>query len=166
MKCPSEKTVKKLFALSRNRCAYPDCLTVIVQPTGTVTGEICHIKAQNQDGPRFDPKQSNEERHGFDNLILLCNVHHCIIDSEPERYTVELLGEMKELHERDGNIELTQQDARLVQRLLDSHIQVKASGSAQVMVNSPGGVQAQTLTIKTTKRSVKVQPPAEVTCPH
>jgi len=60
---PSEKTVKRLFALSRNRCAYPGCETPIVHSSGTITGEVCHIKAQSTGGPRFDSKQSDEARH-------------------------------------------------------------------------------------------------------
>ena len=165
MKAPSDRTIKRLFALSRNQCAYPACQTAIVQPTGTPTGEICHIKARNTAGPRFDPTQSDEERHEFENLILLCSVHHKIVDDQPERFSVELLREMKSIHERNGNCELTQEDVRLAQRLLDAYVKVETAGDAQVMLSSPGGVQVnnqiENLTIKTTKRTVKVQPPAE-----
>ena len=93
---PSDKTVKRLFALSRNRCAYPKCETPIVHPSGTVVGEVCHIKAQNTGGPRFDPQQSDEARHSFENLILLCGVHHRVVDDQPATYTVDLLAEMKD----------------------------------------------------------------------
>jgi hypothetical protein len=83
---PSEKTVKRLFALSRNRCAYPKCETPIVHSSGTITGEVCHIKAQSTGGPRFDSKQSDEARHSFENLLLLCSVHHRIVDDRPDTY--------------------------------------------------------------------------------
>ncbi len=38
---PTEKTIKRLFALSGNICAYPGCSLAIVESVGTVTGEIC-----------------------------------------------------------------------------------------------------------------------------
>jgi hypothetical protein len=62
-------------------------------------GEVCHIKGENPGAARYDPNQSNEERHGFDNLILLCNVHHKVADDDEAAYTVERLGQMKKDHE-------------------------------------------------------------------
>ena len=150
---PSDKTVKKLFALSRNRCAYPKCETPIVHSSGTVVGEVCHIKAQNIGGPRFDAKQSDEARHAFDNLILLCSVHHRVVDDQSATYTVELLAEIKEMHEREGDIELSQEAARMARKLFEqSQLSINAAKGAQVMVASPGGIQAQQVVIKTTKR--------------
>lgn len=100
LKGPRNKTLKRLFAVSGNRCAFPNCENTIVDPTsGTVVGVICHIKAQSPDGPRYDPSQTDEERHGFDNLLLMCPIHHRIIDSDPESYTVPRLKEIKAKHE-------------------------------------------------------------------
>jgi|GEM_PF-4951228 len=44
------KTVKRLFALSKNRCAYPKCYNAIVDNDGIILGDICHIKAANHKG--------------------------------------------------------------------------------------------------------------------
>lgn len=151
MRSPTEAVVKKLFAFSRNQCAFPQCTNRLVEPDGPVTGKICHIKAKSRRGPRHDPAQTDEERHGFDNLVLLCGQHHDIIDSDPKTFTVELLKEFKELHERKGGIELSQEDARLARRLLDSYVHVEASDEAQVIVNSPGATQI---------KNVYHQPPA------
>jgi hypothetical protein len=52
----------------------------------TVTAEICHIKAQSAGGPRYDPDQTDKERHGFDNLLLLCGDHHKVVDADPATY--------------------------------------------------------------------------------
>jgi hypothetical protein len=82
---PSDSVIKRLFALSRNHCAFADCMIPIVQPSGTVTGKVCHIKAKSPGGPRYDSTQSDAERHAFDNLILLRGVHHDIVDAELER---------------------------------------------------------------------------------
>ena len=78
---PSQAVIKRLFAHSGNRCAFPKCASPIVQET-VVVGEICHIKAASPQGPRYDPGQTAEERHGYDNLILLCANHHTIIDDD------------------------------------------------------------------------------------
>ena len=153
MKNPSESTLKKLFALSRNLCAFPQCGTAIVQSSLTMTGRVCHIKARSAGGPRYDSTQTEEERHGFGNLILLCSVHHDIVDAEPDKYTVELLQEIKEIHERDGDIELSVEGGRLARRLIESYFHIEASGEAQVMVASPGGIQARHVTIKTDKKN-------------
>ena len=97
---PSAATVKRLFAVSGNRCAFPECrLPLVDRASGKVTGRICHIKAESPGGPRHDPEQHDEERHGFANLVLMCPIHHDVIDSDVEKYTVERLLEIKARHE-------------------------------------------------------------------
>lgn len=59
------------------------------------------------------------------------------------------------MQERDGNIELTQDDARLVRKLMDSYLQIKADEAAQVNVNSPNTVQINERKRKTSQRNVK-----------
>jgi hypothetical protein len=117
-----ESTLKKLFALSHNRCAFSGCTTQIVDSASDVlTGQICHIKARNPGGPRYDEKQTEEQRHAFENLIILCGVHHKIVDNQPTKFTAQLLFEMKDIHEREGNIELSQEDARLARLLISEY---------------------------------------------
>jgi len=97
---PSVATVKRLFAVSGNRCAFPGCaLPLVDEASGKVTGRICHIKADSPGGQRYDPEQHNRERHGFANLVLMCPLHHDVIDSDGETYTVERLLEIKARHE-------------------------------------------------------------------
>lgn len=145
MKAPTDSTFKKLFAFSNNRCAFPDCTNTIVdRSTLTVTGKVCHIKAKGELGPRYDKSQTDEERHGFQNLILLCGKHHDIVDdkSQVDKFTVEILTGYKKRHEQTGNNELSQDDAKLVRRLIDSYMQIEVDQS-QTMAKSPGGIQAQ-----------------------
>jgi hypothetical protein len=99
MSGPTALTIKKLFAVSGNRCAFPGCDLRLVDPGGAVLGEICHIKARSPEGPRYDPAQAEEERHAFENLLLLCPAHHKIVDDDPAKYTVEWLRETKARHE-------------------------------------------------------------------
>jgi hypothetical protein len=85
-------------------------------------GEICHIKARSEKGPRDDPTLSDAERHGFENLILLCRNHHKMVDDDPAKYTVEWLKRIKQQHEMNGSIELSQDEARLAHKLLDTYL--------------------------------------------
>ena len=97
---PSVATVKRLFAVSGNRCAFPGCEERLVDEAGgSIMGEVCHIKAKSSDGPRYDAQQTDEERHGFGNLVLLCPTHHARVDRDPDKYTVEKLLEIKAQHE-------------------------------------------------------------------
>jgi hypothetical protein len=96
---PTQSGVKRLFAKSGNRCAFPGCRLDIVQGE-TIIGQICHIRAQSPSGPRYDPQQSAAERHDYPNLILLCANHHIIVDGDPDIYTVEALVEVKAAHEQ------------------------------------------------------------------
>lgn len=99
---PRESTIRKLFALSSNRCAFPGCQTAIVDgAAGTILGEVCHIHAQKEGGPRFDAGQTAERRHSGENLMLLCGVHHKLVDAKENalRYSAEALLAMKAQHE-------------------------------------------------------------------
>lgn len=97
---PHIKTIKRLFAVSGNRCDFPKCQSTLVDAdTGKVTGKICHIKGSRPGSARYDPQQGDEERHGYDNLLLMCPIHHDVVDSDAESYTVERLREIKSRHE-------------------------------------------------------------------
>ncbi len=113
---PTQNAVKRLFAKSGNRCAFPGCPQEIVQGE-TIIGQICHISAQSPSGPRYDPQQSVAERHDFANLILLCANHHLLIDGEPDTYTVAALVEIKVAHEQRST-QITDAETERVSELL------------------------------------------------
>ncbi len=116
---PSGPTVKRLFALSGNRCAFPNCASSLVdQPSGSIIGEMCHIKGKKLGAARFDATQTDEERHGFDNLILLCGPYHKVIDEDEQRYTVDALREMKATHDAAGREEDTRVDEATADRFV------------------------------------------------
>src|SRR2546421_5746158 len=98
----SDITLKKLFALSGNVCAFPNCGAPIVDTgTGIVAGEICHTKGNSPNGPRYDAEQTDLERNGYENLILMCGAHNKIVDDRKTRnkFPVELLMQYKADHE-------------------------------------------------------------------
>jgi hypothetical protein len=134
---PNPKVVKRLFVLSGNRCAFPKCISPIVQ-VDVVVGEICHIKAASPGGPRYDPAQSPEERHGYDNLILLCASHHKVVDDDTDAYTVTRLLKMKLGHEQNVSVTPENQLAEGVRLLIDQSI--TATGQS-------GGITAHTVNV-------------------
>ena len=157
---PSLKTIKRLFAMSGNVCAFPGCQVAIVEDSGTVTGEICHIKAKNSKGTRYDKKQTEHERNAFENLILLCRNHHKIVDDNSQIYDVSALLEIKSIHESLMKRNEVDQDSIFARILLNDLKQISISNnSGNVMIGSPGSIQAGTLNINNTKSKVTVAAP-------
>ncbi len=168
---PSEKTVKKLFALSGNLCAFPGCGCKIVDSSSSesIIGEICHIKADSPQGPRYDLKQSERARQSYDNLILLCRNHHKIVDDDTKTYTVELLAAMKETHVKSFGRDENSTDAVFAKILLNDWSKHNVSvtnthNTGNIAINSPGVVQAHEVHIRTTsnKRPSIQAPPGSI----
>jgi len=95
---PTEQTIKKLFALSGNKCAFPECSVPMVDKKGTLLGQICHIEAASKGGERFNSSQTDEERRSFDNLLLLCPTHH-VVTNNVSVYTAADMHKIKRKHE-------------------------------------------------------------------
>lgn len=98
----SDKTRKRLWAKSGNRCAISK-IELVFDPTGecdeSIIGEECHICARNPGGPRYGENLSDSELDDYDNLILLSRNYHKIIDNNPTYYTSERLRNIKKSHE-------------------------------------------------------------------
>lgn len=160
MASPALATIKKLFALSGNRCAYPGCRAQIVEDSGVVSGEVCHIRARGGNGPRHDPAQSEDGRRSFDNLMLLCHAHHVLIDSDVQTYPVDDLEEIKAIHEREMGGPECQAHAEAAKAILRAFKQtVIVNNSGNIAVDSPGAVQGHNVTIKTSRHPISVAPP-------
>ena len=90
--------IKNLFALSGNQCAAPGCtISMIAEDGNTTIGEICHISAASPNGPRYDKNLTDDKRRRLANLILLCPIHHNMIDNPKniEEYTTEVIAQWK-----------------------------------------------------------------------
>ena len=109
--------LKRLYTKSNNRCAMPKCTAPIIVQEVPV-GEICHIKARNKKGPRYDVTLSAKEKDDYSNLLLLCRTCHKLIDSNQKTYTAECLADIKIVHEKDGGLEITAEVARHAALLL------------------------------------------------
>jgi hypothetical protein len=156
----SAPVIKTLFARSGNRCAFPDCPELLVRDDGHIAAQICHIKASKRGGPRFDPEQSTEERHGASNLILLCANHHAVVDAQPHAYTVEVLEEMKGLAEKNFGRAERNSDLIFARALIGASGSVSVIGNkSNVAINSPGAIQAQTIVLKQPRKATSIVAP-------
>jgi hypothetical protein len=136
---PNVATQKRLYAVSGNRCAYRNCRQPLVdEATGKVTARICHIKGNKPGSKRHDPNQPEEQRQGFDNLILMCPVHHDVIDADAVTFTEDVLYTLKAEHEarhRDQGPAST----RAEELFLANVIVEVSDGSIILSANQSGG---------------------------
>lgn len=76
----SDSTLKKLFSLSGNICAFKSCSLKIIDEFESVIGEISHIEGEKLGSARYNSNMTDHQRNSFENLILLCPTHHTQID--------------------------------------------------------------------------------------
>jgi hypothetical protein len=108
------RTHKRLWSRAGNECAFEGCGQALLIPLESedddvVVGKECHIVGRAEGAARAPSSLSPEEqvkwkslvdgRDNYANLILMCGVHHDVIDSDP-KYTVERLVQLKADHER------------------------------------------------------------------
>jgi len=96
-------------------CSNPDCKALTSGPNSsedksTSIGVAAHITAASIKGPRYDPSMTSKERSSIKNGIWLCQSCSKLIDSDPLRYTVELLKEWKSQAENETDLELTKKN--------------------------------------------------------
>ncbi len=94
--------VRRLDTLSGNECAEPNCTRPLIGEDGiSIISKICHIEAASKEGARYNSDMNDDERRHYNNLILLCDEHHTIIDNKENegKFPVPLLQEWKKTHE-------------------------------------------------------------------
>ena len=99
----SVRSRKLLWGRSGNRCAI--CkrgLTEDGKPVDdeAIVGDECHIVSPLPGGPRHDPEFPQEKLDNHANLLLLCKVHHKLIDDQQSEYTSPYLAKIKAVHEK------------------------------------------------------------------
>lgn len=95
---------KALWTNAGNLCSYSfdgkTCNTELAKLDNgkyIVLGEECHIVGEKPKAARY--MEDYPQRETYYNAILMCGVHHKIIDDNAAIYTVEILHAMKDRHE-------------------------------------------------------------------
>jgi len=101
----SIKTNRMLWGRAASRCSLPECRRELVidaleTDDPSLVGEAAHIVAEEPDGPRGDPAFPIERLNKYDNLILLCNIHHKQVDDQFKHFSVDRLRTLKGAHEK------------------------------------------------------------------
>ena len=95
-----------LWARAAGRCEYEGCNKSLIGDllSGAEDrnfGFVAHIVADDPSGPRGDPVRSVQLSNDVGNLMLLCHVHHKLIDvDQVHQHPEERLKAMKAAHER------------------------------------------------------------------
>ena len=143
---PTPSTVKRLFAVSGNRCAYPECPTAMWdREHDVIYGEMAHIHGPTTGSPRHLQSLTNEECRSFENLLLLCPTHHTLIDKAIDSFTSDQLREMKATHEASAtpisNIP-SEIEKRFIQHFRDA--QEKVQYALSFNLSKPNNSQTET----------------------
>lgn len=98
------QTLKLLWGRAAGRCAMPDCRVELFVTEDNydpvcVIGEMGHIAASSNAGPRANVEIDLRIRDKYENLILLCRNCHRKIDTLKLSYPHERLFEIKASHE-------------------------------------------------------------------
>ena len=115
------KDIKLLWYRAAGRCSIckEELSVEAPSPSGkTLIGQNCHIVGEKlYSGPRHESNLTESDRNRYPNLILLCANHHKEIDSDEQKYTVEVLHQIKSDHEVWVQAALTQNDDTIAKRL-------------------------------------------------
>jgi len=100
----SNRTKLVIWSRSGGTCAFPGCRKpLVVEATSddqeALVGEIAHIVAQSDEGPRGGEDPPGGDTDAAPNLILLCTDHHSVIDQQEKTYPVAKLVQIKAQHE-------------------------------------------------------------------
>lgn len=99
----SDKTAQKVWADAGARCMFHGCSKDLSEvPLWTKSarvGYLAHIVASDPAGPRGSQADSHRLADSPNNIMLMCDEHHRLIDSfAPQHFTTDVLNEMRQLH--------------------------------------------------------------------
>ena len=101
---PKPLTIYMLCAHAAGRCEFEGCGRTLFTDSITLDDfnntNVAHIVASSPNGPRGDKERSYKLSQDIDNLMLMCMDHHKLTDSNPAKYTEDILLDMKKKHEQ------------------------------------------------------------------
>lgn len=100
---PDAQTKLRLFSDSAGYCQRPECRRRLFSDKNGLDyhiAEMAHIFGASDAGPRANSNLDIEDRPCYENMILLCPSCHSMVDKDPSRFTVSVLGKWKMEHKR------------------------------------------------------------------
>jgi hypothetical protein len=95
----NDKQKLQLFAESGGYCQNPTCNELLFKGTIDIhIGELAHIFAAEDNGPRSNKQLSAQDRNSVANIILLCPTCHTIIDKAEDKFPAHLCLQWKNEH--------------------------------------------------------------------
>lgn len=99
----SEKTTQKVWADAGCRCMFEGCAMdlsgVPLWTKAARVGYLAHIIASDPEGPRGSQEDSHRLADDPENIMLMCDAHHRLIDSfAADQYTADILNAMRKSH--------------------------------------------------------------------
>ncbi|OJV39389.1 MAG: hypothetical protein BGO25_00910 [Acidobacteriales bacterium 59-55] len=91
---------KLIWMYSAGQCSFLGCPIRTERPEtpedpAVIIGEVAHIHAYEDDGPRALLTLTLSERNSYPNLMLMCPNHHTEIDKQPATFTAKILKKWK-----------------------------------------------------------------------
>ena len=98
------QTVKLLWGRAAGRCSAPECRISLIADEkdydpAVPIGDIAHVEAASNSGPRPNSALTQSEKNDYKNLILLCKNCHDKFDKQKHFYSEEYIKELKRGHE-------------------------------------------------------------------
>lgn len=101
-----KKTIEIVAKRASYICSNPDCRSLTLCPSETdpekyiYIGKVAHITAASENGPRYDPPLTSEQRSSIGNGMFLCSNCADMIDKNMGLdFPVDLLKKWKDNHE-------------------------------------------------------------------
>jgi len=103
----SSKTKRTLADRVAWKCSFPGCSQITIGPNASQDkssnlGEAAHIFAAAEDGPRYNPDMTPDERKSIDNGIWMCRHHARLIDTDFFNYSAATLQQWKLIAEENA----------------------------------------------------------------
>lgn len=100
----SDTTKKELARRAAHFCSAPYCIRLTIGPhsdeqKSLATGCAAHIHAAAENGPRYDPTQTPEQRKDITNGIWMCRECGDEVDKDTSKHTADQLRQWKATHE-------------------------------------------------------------------
>jgi hypothetical protein len=95
----SPKDSKRLWGRAGSRCSLCNKELTQIEGFETIVGQEAHIRSKKANGPRYELDFPADKIDAYENMILMCQEHHTLIDANVDSFPAKALEEMKRRHE-------------------------------------------------------------------